>query len=110
MSPTERDVRYSGLLQALRQYDAVVPGSAQEIIKSNVADPNKRQNELTNAAMAVAKRGQWIASGIVAVCISAAILFFFSGNNIAGAIFFGGTLPMLIKQFWSGGQGDTNDE
>lgn len=99
---------YSGpvpMPEHLRQYNDLVPGSAERIIHSVYVEPGERQKQMMDAEIAAAKTGQTWAIILALVCIVAAIVFFALGNNVAGAAFLGLPIVGLIGSFlpkWRG--------
>jgi uncharacterized membrane protein len=97
------EMTYSGpipLPDTLRQYNEIVPGSAQQIIDAVYQAPGRRQDELSKAEVLVAKRGQNAAIFLAVLSVGAAIVFFATGNNIAGGAFLGIPLVQLILSFF----------
>lgn len=87
----------------IREYDELVPGSAEKIIDATFIAPSRRQDDLVNAQIGTSKTGQGWAIFLAIICVAASIMFFLRGNAIAGGAFLGMPLLLLIGSFlpWS---------
>ena len=87
---------YSGpipLPDHLKQYNELVPGSAERIIDAVYQAPSRRQDEIVKAQIETSRVGQRWAIFLAVIFVAASITFFFLGNNYAGSAFL--TLPLV---------------
>lgn len=81
----------------LREYDAVIPGSAERILRayeSVTVDASARDDRITDATIWVRKNGAGWAFFLLFVSVVASIAFFIGGNSYAGSAFLGA--PVLL--------------
>jgi uncharacterized membrane protein len=90
----------------LREYDDLVPGFAQRYLlmtERAVTGHIDRDDKLAEAEVDLGKTGQALAFGLTLIAMTAAIVFFAVGNNVAGLAFLSVPLLLLIRSFLPGG-------
>lgn len=86
----------------LARYEQAFPGSVERIIAMAEAETFRShdRDDLQVATSAkLMKRGQWIGAAVTAGGMVGAAGFFIVGNNVAGGVFLGLPLIMLVRQF-----------
>lgn len=81
----------------LAEYEKVLPGSADRLIRayeSTTVDASKRDDAVTDATVWVQRNGAGWAFFLLLGCFVASVLFFVFGNEKAGAAFIGA--PVLL--------------
>ncbi len=89
----------------LREYEAIVPGSAERIIRMAEADTTQKADTdrlLAEGEVDAEKQGIALAFVLALACIIASIVFFALGNEIAGAVLVGLPLMTVIGSFITG--------
>lgn len=86
--------------EAFRQYDMVLPGSSERILRMAERDLEHRHEEerrLNTAAIDTAKTGQAFAVMFTMMALTASIVFFAIGIPTAGVAFLSPPVVMLVR-------------
>ena len=91
----------------LQQYNEVVPGAADRIIRMAESDTSERASveaQLAQGEVEAAKLGISMAFLLAVICVVAAIVFFALGKTIAGSVMLGLPAVTMIGTFITRGQ------
>ena len=86
--------------QTLREYEEILPGAANRIIKMAEANTSERASvdrQLVRAEIDSGRTGQWMAFGLSLFAFIASIVFFALGKNVAGGVMLSPPVIMLVK-------------
>lgn len=88
--------------EALKEYNAVIPGCAERIVKMAENQSAHRiglENKVIDSQLSESKRGQYIGLVVALVCIGAAIWLALAGHDPVAGILAGGTVIGLVTVF-----------
>ncbi len=88
--------------EMLARYEQAWPGSVERIIAMAEAETYRdhdRDDRQVETAAKLMQRGQWIGAVVTAGGMVGAAGFFIVGNNVAGGVFLGVPVLMLVRQF-----------
>lgn len=97
--------------EILRQYDEILPGSAERIM-AMAEDESSHQKKMEKSAMDLksreTRRGQYLAMATVIVAFSAATVCAYFGAQTAAVVIGGTTVVGLVAAFITGRTGISN--
>jgi len=94
--------------QAFAQYDQILPGASERILKMAERDLDakiEQDRKVTDAVINQSGIGLVVAATLATVALVASIVFFSLDNDIAGGILLGMPVVLLIRSFLTGSEG-----